>query len=381
MPEVDQLRNPIKHAGGMSLHDNLTFMKNIYLLIVPFAFLCGCGNAGDDKKEKEDESVALASEPSKIVEVTTQRLSLRDFSHEVVSNGKVVGHSRADLAFPASDAVITSVAVKNGSHVKRGQQIATLDDYKQREELRKAENSLDKAELELKDALIGQGFDPEASASVPAEVMKLARLRSGYDEAEAAVASARHSLEQTVLTAPFDGVVANLAGKVFNRPDNSKPFCTVIGNGMDATFQILESELPLLSPGDRIKVAPYSSSEEFAGRVAEINPVVDEKGMVTVTASVESGKGLYDGMNVKVSVLKSLGRQLVVPKSAVVLRSGRQVVFTVGDKKDKAMWNYVHTGLENMGEYTIVDGLEEGMEVIVSGNVNLAHEAPVKIVK
>ena len=81
------------------------------------------------------------------------------------------------------------------------------------------------------------------------------------------------------------------------------------------------------------------------------------------------------------SVLNSLGQHLVVPNSAVVLRSGRQVVFTVGDKKDKAMWNYVHTGLENMGEYTIVDGLEEGMEVIVSGNVNLAHEAPVKIVK
>jgi len=356
-------------------------MKNIYLLIIPLAFLCSCGSTKEDKEVEEGDRAAIAGEPSKIAEVTAVKLSVKDFSHEVVSNGKVVGHSRADLSFAASGGVITSVAVKNGSYIKRGQQIATLDDYKQLEDLRKAENALAKAELELKDALIGQGFDPEVPGTVPAEVMKLARLRSGYDEAEAAVSSARHSLGETVLTAPFDGVIANLNGKVFNRPDNSKPFCTIIGNGMDATFRILEGELPLLSPGDRIKVSPYSSSGVFDGRVTEINPVVDENGMVTVNAAVESGKGLYDGMNVKVSVLKSLGRQLVVPKSAVVLRSGRQVVFTLNDKKDKAMWNYVHTGLENMGEYTIVDGLEEGMEVIVSGNVNLAHESPVKIVK
>ena len=101
--------------------------------------------------------------------------------------------------------------------------------------------------------------------------------------------------------------------------------------------------------------------------------------MVKVKAAV-NGKGrLCSGMNVRVNVHRSLGGQLVIPKSAVVLRSGKQVVFTLKD--GKAMWNYVHTGLENMEEYTITDGLEEGMEVIVTGNVNLAHEAPVKVIK
>lgn len=84
-------------------------------------------------------------------------------------------------------------------------------------------------------------------------------------------------------------------------------------------------------------------------------------------------------MNVRVSVKRSVGEQLVIPKTAVVLRSGKQVVFTL--KEGKAMWNYVHTGLENMEEYTVTDGLEEGMEVITTGNVNLAHEAPVRVIK
>ena len=96
-----------------------------------------------------------------------------------------------------------------------------------------------------------------------------------------------------------------------------------------------------------------------------------------------SGGKLFDGMNVRISVKRSLEGQMVIPKTAVVLRSGKQVMFVVED--GKAMWKYVHTGLENMTEYTLTnwkaDGLEEGMKVIITGNVNLAHEAPVKVIE
>ena len=104
--------------------------------------------------------------------------------------------------------------------------------------------------------------------------------------------------------------------------------------------------------------------------------------------SVESviiAKFLFSGMNVRVSVRRSLGQQLVIPKTAVVLRSGKQVVFTL--QEGKAMWNYVHTGLENATEYVVSDksqkGIEEGLlegdTIIVTGNLNLAHEAAVKV--
>ncbi|MDD4032931.1 MAG: hypothetical protein PHS48_06780 [Bacteroidales bacterium] len=50
-------------------------------------------------------------------------------------------------------------------------------------------------------------------------------------------------------------------------------------------------------------------------------------------------------------------------------------MFTLVD--GKAFWNYVTTGLENATEYTIEEGLKPGDQVIVSGNINLAHESPV----
>lgn len=68
----------------------------------------------------------------------------------------------------------------------------------------------------------------------------------------------------------------------------------------------------------------------------------------------------------------------MVPKTAVVLRNGRQVVFTEHD--GYAHWNYVQTIHENSDSYT-VDGLKEGDRVIISGNINMAHETPVTIVK
>lgn len=143
---------------------------------------------------------------------------------------------------------------------------------------------------------------------------------------------------------------------------------------------MLESELPLIKRGDRVEVTPFANAGlATQGSVSEINPLVDENGMVRVKAAV-SGKGqLFEGMNVRVSVQRSLGKQLVVPKTAVVLRSGKQVVFTLKD--NVAYWNYVRTGLENADSYTIVEGLKENDVVITGGNINLAHEAPVKVVE
>ena len=76
--------------------------------------------------------------------------------------------------------------------------------------------------------------------------------------------------------------------------------------------------------------------------------------MVQVKAAVNDKGKLFEGMNVRVSVQRSLGKQLVVPKTAVVLRSGKQVVFTLVD--GHAYWNYVRTGLENADKLYPLEG-------------------------
>lgn len=339
--------------------------------------LVACGSKQND--EQENESGVETVLPSKIAEVKVVELQPSNFHHETVSNGKATAHEYADLSFAGNTAVIDKVFVKNGDFVKKGQPIASLDRFKLENTLSQNRNDLDKAKLEMADVLIGQGYDPDKQSEIPAEVIRLARLRSGLDQAETQLAATERELSESTLTAPFDGIIANLFQKRHNRPDASEPFCRVISNGtMDVDFTVLESELAMIKPGDAVEVTSYASDESRTGRVIEINPLVDEDGLVKVKASVDGGKVLFDGMNVKVSVRRALDEQLVVPKSAVVLRTGKQVVFTVDG--NKAMWNYVQTGLENMNEIVITEGLEPGMKVIFSGNVNLAHEAPIKVV-
>ena len=302
---------------------------------------------------------------SNAAEVTVMRLEPRMFTHEVVSNGKIAAGAYADLRFTTSGAPIEKIMVKNGQRVRKGDVLAVLDRFQ-------LTNNAD--------ALIGQGYDPAMQETVPEEVMALSRLRSGVAQAEINLAEAEKALHEATMRAPFDGVVANMFQKACNYPDGAQPFCRILStSGLEVDFTVLESELPLIHIGDAVKVSPYASDGTFNGTVSAVNPIVESDGMVKVTATVGSGTGLFDGMNVQVSVKREVEQALVVPKSSVVLRSGgRQVVFTHHD--GKALWNYVTTSLENMNEYVVTDGLQAGAEVITTGNLNLAHEAPVKII-
>jgi hypothetical protein len=142
---------------------------------------------------------------------------------------------------------------------------------------------------------------------------------------------------------------------------------------------ILENELSLVNTGDGVMISPYAFNGSLTeGRITEINPVVDKNGMVRIKAIANASKEkLYDGMNVKIRIRKLVSKQLIIPKEALVLRTGKKVVFTL--KGGKALWNYVQTGMENSESYVITDGLSERDSVIYQGNINLAHESPVKI--
>lgn len=355
----------------------------LYLLCLSLAMLTACS---DKKKEAAPEEGVATVLPDTKNEVSVMLLKKQPFLHELVSNGKVAAKGLADLRFGSSE-VVAHIYVKNGDRVRKGQKLAELDKFRLANKLAQAKDALEKAKLELQDVLIGQGHSAENQDKVPAETMLLAKVKSGYDQSKAQYELAKYEEENATLTAPFDGVVANLFAKPHNIASTSEPFCTLVDTqGMEADFTVLESELPLIKKEDKVLIRPYAdASAVYEGSIAEINPLVDEKGMVKAKARVNGSGKLFSGMNVRVSVRRSLGDQLVIPKSAVVLRSGRQVVFTLS--QGKAMWNYVQTGLENADTYIVsnkedagvTDGLLVGDTVIVTGNINLAHEAPVVV--
>ena len=341
-----------------------------------FLLLLSCS----PKKETAREgSVSTVLPDEEVSEVRVKRVELTDFYHELPANGVVSARNKADLRFQISE-YIAAIYVKNGDRVTKGQKIAMLDQFKLQNAFNQARDNLERSKLDLQDVLIGQGYTQNDPARIPEEVMQLARVRSNYNNSINQFELAEYNLKNSTLYAPFDGVVANLFSKVYNLPEGAQPFCTIIDNLQPETdFKILESELPYLRVGDKVRVSPYSANDySCEGQIVSINPSVDRNGMVAVKAHINNPKNqLYDGMNVKVHLQRSLGLQIVIPKEALVLRTNRKVVFTL--KNERAQWVYVETGLENSNSYVVTEGLNPGDSVIYEGNINLADQTPVKL--
>lgn len=346
---------------------------SIVFIVCAFSFQCSNKSAKADEEEMTTDSTASGDK----IEVTTVLLKRVTFYREIISNGKLYAVRKADLSFRVAE-TIDRIGVKNGTMVQANQLVASLDNFLLKNDLQRAKQSVEKARLELQDQLIMQGFSMKDTGRIPPEVLKSLRIKSGYEEALSQHDLAEYNLLNSELRTPFAGIVANLEARAKNRTVVGQTFCTIIDNSeFDAEFPVLETELSQVKENQKVKIVPFSlDSTVFEGYVSEINPLINENGMVRLKARVRnSGKKLCEGMNVKVLVGNSVPAQLVVPKEAVVIRQGKQVVFTV--ENGRAKWNYVKTGYENSTEYTIAEGLEEGAMMIVTNNLNLGHDAEV----
>jgi RND family efflux transporter MFP subunit len=339
--------------------------------------VCSCGGNKEKEAEGQDEKMSeIKDDPP--VAVKVKRLEYSNFSYELISNGTIAAMQKAELKFQSQE-IIQKIYVKNGQTVTKGQKITELDKFKLEIALKQAEEALERARLDLQDVLIGQGYAINDSAAIPPEVMKIAKIRSNYEQSQTNYALAQYNLDAATLYAPFSGVVANLTAKEFNQPGNDA-FCTVIDNrSPEVVFNILENELSLTKLNDKVLVSPFSQPDyTVEGRITEINPMIDKNGMVRIKALLHNRDNkFYEGMNVKIRVQRLLGNRLVIPKSALVLRTNRKVVFTLKDSR--ANWVYVETGQENSDSYVVTDKLNAGDSIIYEGNLNLAHETPVTI--
>ena len=362
-------------------------MKKTLMTMIPAAALLlviagGCRGGEENTGDVRDGRLQYEAERNEVEVMTLERTV---FTRQLISNGRLSARARSSLAFRGTG-MIEQVNARNGETVRAGTVIAALDRTDKAIALKSARIAMDKAGLDLYDVLAGQGYMTRDTSSVPASVMKMARMRSGYDAALNSLHQAEYDYSGTVLTAPFTGKVADIKLGNFEQA-SSEPFCTLIDDSsFDVDFTVLESEYGFLEEGLKVKVTPFSGgSGHLYGTLTCINPTVDKNGQVAVTATVENDGTLIDGMNVKVTVEKDVPGQLVVPKSAVVIRDNLEVLFR--HKDGKALWTYVHTLMSSGDSYVVVPNtdrgaeLSEGDQVIISGNLNLADGSSVEVRK
>jgi membrane fusion protein, multidrug efflux system len=325
--------------------------------------------------ENLEEMARRQSRPEAVL-VKTVKLEPSTFFHELVSNGKVFSCKKAVVPFKVNG-IINVLNIRNGQRVKSGELLAVIEDFDYRSKLVSARQTLEKANIDFKDDLIGSYHTSDSAGLSPSKI-KMSRIRSGLDNAILAMEIAEYNYNNTRIHAPISGIIANLEASAFNPSQNYKDLCMVISDEtMYVEFPIIESEYAFIIKDMPVGIIPFiEDSVIINARITEINPRVDETGMIRVKAEFRNSGHLIDGMNVRVLIKKPVPGRLVVPKEALVIRQGKDVIFVRQDSL--AIWKYVNVEFENSSTAALRDGLEPGDLVIVKGNVNLAHETVVK---
>ena len=342
--------------------------------VVPVGLMILFAACTRGKEENKDGSgMEMHQQQMSETYVDTMVLHQKEFNKQIVCNGRLRAKAKSELNFNGQG-IIAEVFVREGQHIGKGKLIATLDKQDRQRELEKAEHELQRAKVELTDKLIGLGYND--MNAVPADVMERAEVMSGYYSAKFQLQSAKKALEECNLYAPFSGRIADLEAKRFQKNDK---VCTLVDDsGFEVEFRILEAELSGVRIGQKVKVTPFvQDSIQYEGRVTEINPLVDDKGLVKIKAQLSNrGNTLLDGMNVRVIVEEKMQHMFVVPKDAVVERDGYQVIFLL--EEGRAVWTYVDVVHSNISSFAITGcqrketTIKEGDIVITSGNLNLA---------
>lgn len=296
------------------------------------------------------------------------------FNLELVSNGKAEANRKAVLNFEVAD-VVRKVNVKNGDRVRKGDIIAEVDDEKARQTLEDARLALKKSILDLRLAVINEGFKIlDDTTKLTPQRKEAMYLQCGYTSSLKAFEKAEKEYTLIKTKAPFDGIIADLEAKPYNQTSVYKSLCTLIDDSkMEVVFNVLETEIGNLHPGMEVEITPYANHENtLTGKITEVNPRIDENGMVKVKAVTDNDKRLLvDGMNVSILIKRQIDHKIIIPKTAVLPRQGKKVVFIY--QKGKAMWRYVTTGYENSTEVSIEEGISPGDTVIYDNNLGLSH--------
>ncbi|MBS9383544.1 MAG: efflux RND transporter periplasmic adaptor subunit [Dolichospermum sp. BR01] len=210
---------------------------------------------------------------------------------------------------------------------------------------------------------------------------EIARLKAAVASAEAQLKQQQVQLEDTIIRAPFSGIVtqryATVGGYVspaISASSNASATSTSIvalAKGLEVLANVPEVDISQIKQQQKVEITIDAYPEEvFQGQVRLIAPeaVVDQN--VTsfqVRVAINTGaKKLRSGMNV--SEVTFLGNNikdaLLIPQELIVTRKGKTGVWLLGEQ-NKPQFRLVTIGANIDNQIQVLDGLKAGDRVFI----------------
>jgi HlyD family secretion protein len=218
-------------------------------------------------------------------------------------------------------------------------------------------------------------------AQHPYTAQDTAAAQAAVQQAQAALQSATVARNDAIVTAPFDGIIAQKLLSVGAMAAPTTPIVVLVDPAVETVVQVDSTNAASLQNGQTATItASALPGKSIAGKITSIAPTVDPstRTVQVKVVPVAADSGLKPGMLAQVALITATHHNaLVVPAGAVVQRNGQPTVYVVAN--GVAAPQVVQTGLTDGTHVEIVSGLHAGQVVVVSGQDQLTATQPVTV--
>lgn len=271
-----------------------------------------------------------------------------------------------------------SVRVLEGTRVGEGAILATVDASELEAQLRSAEAALTFAQSTAKRS--EELFRGQIITAAEYE-----RDKAALASAEATLAQLRTRMGYATIRSPISGVVTERqveTGDVVST--NQRLFTIADVSTLVTRVLVSELEVGALRAGQQVTLTVDAlPGERFQGRIRRVFPQADSSTrMVPVEVAVTGSAGarLRPGYTARSTFqLDERTDAVLVSARAVLGTSGARTVFVV--ENGKAVRRAVRVGPEANGQVEVLEGVQVGDSVIVTGATEVREGAEVRIVQ
>lgn len=270
---------------------------------------------------------------------------------------------------------VLEIAVEEGQRVRKGQLLARLDADRSRLQLREAE-----ADLQRRRNDVERGEQLLARKLIPATQHDQAV--SEYAVRRAEVGLARVNVDKAAIRAPFDGVVTRRWVKRGQLLAQNAPVFEIADFAdLRADLRVPERDAAALAAGQPVTFTVDAlGARDFAAHIERVAPVVDRaSGTVGVTVRIDNRElALRPGQFARMDIaFRHFDDAVLMPKAAVLGSRNAAVAYVIHD--GKAIRTPIRLGHENGTRMQVLEGVDAGSEVVVTGHAALSHGAAVEV--
>ena len=347
----------------------------------------GCGDRGEKLTQlPAAESKDQKSEP---LPITTAVVTRQAIVRSVVATGTTEPARVAALGSQMSGR-IGALFAHEGDKVKANAMLVRLDADEASLRVQqtaagaaqaKAQYELAKAEYERLAPLLKQG------TITPQQLQRLEAqrdaLKSATEAAQLANSDAHRMQGNTVIRAPFAGIISKVpveVGEIATMVPPTTLMRLVDLSSVDVRVRVHERELSRVAVGDQIEAKFPSSNQTALGQVTFISPEIDAhtRNAEVVTRIPNANGALRAGMFAEITIKpKTSPNSLVIPASAVAGTGADRYVFTVQDGTAKRQPVKVAPIDSKLVE--VLEGVNEGQTIVGAGLGRLSDGAPVTL--